>query len=220
MKIELTTFVMRQFDAKFAGTKMHKVDIEHFINLSNTAYNTAKLRTDSNILLPGGIDFKLENHKSWDFCKYLFIKNDFDFDIRTAVAKINQFNCQYVQSSYSSRTETELAVLSRWIEFPKTANYKAPKADWIALVLYSREQLLKEFESNAQPPESFFELSEDCEYGIVSINALTSPEMEPMPPITHLRNALGMEYGGNGNPIDIEEYNRSVEFWQEHALVK
>lgn len=213
MKIELTSFVMRQFDAKFAGTKMHKVDVEHFMNTCNIAYDIKSKNVPN-------MDLYYTDHKSWDFCKYLFIRNYKNtFDINTSVVKLDHTNCQYVQSSYSSRRPEELAVLSRWIEFPKTANYKAPSAEWIGLVLYSREQLLEEF--NKQPASDVkFELSEDCEYGIVAIMGLTDHKMEPMPPITHLRNALGKEQGGNGEPIDIVEYNESVEFWQNHILVK
>jgi hypothetical protein len=41
-----------------------------------------------------------------------------------------------------------------------------------------------------------------------------------MAPITMLRNALGVEEGGSGFPINKEAYDRSVKFWSEHAVVK
>jgi hypothetical protein len=43
------------------------------------------------------------------------------------------------------------------------------------------------------------------------------PAETPMAPITMLRNALGVEEGGSGVPIDREAYRRSVEFWRTHA---
>jgi hypothetical protein len=43
------------------------------------------------------------------------------------------------------------------------------------------------------------------------------PEETPMAPITMLRNALGVEEGGSGVPIDREAYRRSAAFWRTHA---
>jgi len=41
-----------------------------------------------------------------------------------------------------------------------------------------------------------------------------------MIPVTMMRNALGMEEGGNGQPLDKEEYQKSVDFWSKRAIVK
>jgi hypothetical protein len=38
-----------------------------------------------------------------------------------------------------------------------------------------------------------------------------------MAPITMLRNALGVEEGGSGVPLDRAAYLESVEFWNTHA---
>ena len=38
-----------------------------------------------------------------------------------------------------------------------------------------------------------------------------------MAPVTMMRNALGVEEGGSGVPLDREAYLRSVEFWRVHA---
>jgi hypothetical protein len=39
----------------------------------------------------------------------------------------------------------------------------------------------------------------------------------PMAPITMMRNALGVEEGGSGVPLDREAYRRSVQFWENNA---
>jgi len=39
----------------------------------------------------------------------------------------------------------------------------------------------------------------------------------PMAPITMLRNALGVDEGGSGVPIDRDAYAASVAFWDAHA---
>lgn len=226
MKIQLTKFVQRQWDKKFAGTKMDMWQ-EDFINLVNIIYpqNDIFLHDSQN-----------------DFCKYLYFKNPYP-SIKKAVIKIDHTIYPYIQSGYSSRTAEELAVLSRWVSFPPKS-YPLPTAEYIGLVLYSREQLLKEHNATQQQidkeNDSFagkifardmgtsvaktfkteFELTEECEYGIVAIMGLGQPEMDPMPPITHLRNALGGVEGGNGVAINKEEYEKSVKFWSEHILVK
>jgi len=60
----------------------------------------------------------------------------------------------------------------------------------------------------------------DADYGIVAILGQTHNEEEPMPPVTMMRNALGVDEGGSGVPLDREDYARSVEFWSNHAVVK
>ena len=41
-----------------------------------------------------------------------------------------------------------------------------------------------------------------------------------MDPITMMRNALGMDQGGSGVPLNREKYLKSVEFWEKHVIVK
>ena len=41
-----------------------------------------------------------------------------------------------------------------------------------------------------------------------------------MKPITMMRNALGIEEGGSGVPIDREAYKKSVDFWSNNATVR
>ena len=41
-----------------------------------------------------------------------------------------------------------------------------------------------------------------------------------MSPITMMRNALGIEEGGSGVPLDREKYAESVEFWTNNAMIK
>lgn len=158
-------------------------------------------------------------------------------NIKRGVIKIDYTIYPYIQSGYSSRTDKELPVLSRWVSFP-VGSYVKPTAEWIGLVLYTRQQLLDEH-NTMFPPEDYkvsntpwtdngiavmrppdFELTEEAEFGIVAIMGLGQPEMDPMPPITHLRNALGKTEGGNGVPINREEYEKSVKFWSEHILIK
>ena len=71
---------------------------------------------------------------------------------------------EQLRSGYSSRTEKELPVLSRW--FPKeVVGTDVPTARYLDLILYSREQIRKENEAMGEDSGS------DAPWGIVSIKA-------------------------------------------------
>jgi hypothetical protein len=55
---------------------------------------------------------------------------------------------------------------------------KAKKANYVVLVLYSREQLEKEFKPTDSVPE--FYLDESVEWGIVSIMGTVKPFPDPI----------------------------------------
>lgn len=40
-----------------------------------------------------------------------------------------------------------------------------------------------------------------------------------MSPITMMRNALPVEHGGSGVPLDRTAYLDSVAYWQKHAML-
>lgn len=41
-----------------------------------------------------------------------------------------------------------------------------------------------------------------------------------MQPITMMRNALGVEEGGSGVPLDRKKYKESTAFWVENVAIK
>lgn len=144
------------------------------------------------------------------FCKLMVIPNA--TNAKTGTMKITLDNIHYLKTGYSARIEKELPVLSRWLEMPYVS---IPVARYLVIVLYSYEQLLKEHNDSEE-----FELDRDTDYGVVAILGQMTDEEEPMKPITMIRNALGTEQGGSGVEIDVEQYNRSVEFWTEYATIK
>lgn len=138
-----------------------------------------------------------------DFCKLVILKNWTNAHV--GAMAITQENEKFLKSGYKSRNEHEFAVLSRWFE-----GVDSPRAEYLCIVLYSRDQLEK---------EGTF-IPENCEYGIVAILGQIDPIEEPMLPITMMRNALGVAEGGSGVPLDKEAYQKFVEFWQTHATVQ
>ncbi len=119
---------------------------------------------------------------------------------RCMAVPITDANRHRLRTAYEARTRQELPVLVRWFEGvdPPLANYLLP-------ILYSRDQLAKE----GAPI--------DADWGVVGCLYTMEPKEIPMAPITLLRNALGVEEGGSGVPLDREAYRRAAACWDAHA---
>lgn len=130
---------------------------------------------------------KLHVHRNWT-------------STRCLVVPISDDNRHLLRSAYEARTKAELPVLNRWFE-----GVEPPVADYLVVILYSAEQMAKE----GTPI--------DADWGIVGCMYTSHPAEIPMAPITMMRNALGVEEGGSGVPIDREAYAKSVAFWEKHA---
>ena len=222
-KIQLTDFAKRHFDPKFGGTKIFSHSIEEFGEsiLTTGAMGNVRVQKDHEAIgmhLDRMNAYSIQRDGYADFCKIITLENF--TDARVGAMKITLDNYQYLRSGYSSRRDSELPVLSRWFDLPLSK----PRAEYLQLVVYSREQLLKEHEADEKNNDSLlhkeFELAEDVNWGVVAILGQESHEPEPMKPATILRNALGKEEGGSGVPIDREEYEKSVAFWKDYATVK
>jgi len=192
--LKIDKFGLRHFDPNFSGTKILDMTPEEF---------EFKLLSDLDIQSMDLVDSNME------FCKYLILPNF--TGAKSGSEKITLENYQYLRSGYSARREGELPVLSRWFEFPIERN----PAKYLQLVLYSKDQLIKESVARGEEPSGDLE-----DWNIIAILGQNSGIVEPMIPITMMRNALGMEEGGNGHPLNKDEYQKSVDFWSEMAIVK
>ena len=143
------------------------------------------------------------------FCKHIFVPNFVGDHVRTPVVEITDENVHLLRSGYEARTKEELPVLSRWFE-----NVETPVAEYLDIILYSGEQIVKENEAMGK------ERIHTEPWGVVSIKPQNTTSELPMQPITMLRNALGKEEGGSGVKLERIKYNESVEFWRRHAPVK
>lgn len=130
---------------------------------------------------------KLHVHRNWTSTRCLTVP-------------VTDDNRHLLRSAYEARTKDELPVLVRWFE-----GVEAPVADYLIVILYSREQMARE----GTPIEA--------DWGIVGCLYTAAPEEIPMAPVTMMRNALGVAEGGSGVPLDREAYRRSVEFWERNA---
>jgi len=209
-KIKITDFAKRQFESKSGGTKiLDKTPEEFESELNNKLFDYFNSNSH-----PLSQSIKIMDGYA-DFCKLISIKNF--TNAKVGSMPIDIANYQYLRHGYSARTEKELPVMTRWFELP----LPAPVANYLIVIVYSREQLLKEH--NASEGSLFdeqFELGPDDTWGVVAILGQTHPNEEPMQPITMMRNALGVEEGGSGVSIDREKYLASVEFWKNNAIIK
>jgi len=207
MEIKITEFAKRHFDKNFGGTKILNFSPEDFENKIN------KLIKESNDI--DGDDYKILQGYA-PFCQLLVVNNF--TNARVGSLPITLENYQYLRSGYSARRDSELPVFSRWLELP----LGKPKAEWLVLVLYDKEQIDKEGritegEQN-DPNEKYIPFNAD--WGVVAILGQSHSKEEPMKPETMLRNALGIDEGGSGVKLDREKYLESVEFWSKNATVK
>ncbi len=130
---------------------------------------------------------KLHVHRNWTSTRCLTVP-------------VTAQNRHLLRSAYEARSREELPVLVRWFE-----GVQPPVAEYLVVILYSREQLARE----GTPIEA--------DWGVVGCLYTLQPEEIPMAPVTMMRNALGVDEGGSGVPLDREAYRRSVEFWDANA---
>ena len=213
--LRVDPFCFRQFrehpdkNSGYTGT-IFDISIAEFEDIVNQRY-------DERLLQPGYAPF----------CKHLFVENDFT-DAVTNVLRITPDNEHLLRTKYEARNEQELPVLQRF--FPKqlleqdpSVQNRLPKAKYLDLILYSREQINAETAARRQgeDDDSNTALMETttAPWGIVSIKAQDTDTELPMNPITNMRNALGKEHGGSGIPMDRNAYTEAVEYWKDHAVV-
>jgi hypothetical protein len=199
VKIFVTDFAKRHFDVKFAGTKILEYTPEGFADHVNDLVNGIE-----NMNRP-----KFQKGYA-PFCKHIFLENF--TQAKSGVIKITKKNEKYLKSGYNARREFELPVLSRWFE---ATDVRVPKAKYLDLILYSVKQLKHEGKETGIKEV----IPVGCRYGIVSINGTLDAVEAPMPPATMVRNALGVEEGGSGVALDRDLYVKSVEYWNQYAIV-
>lgn len=197
MKIKMTKFAENQFNKIISD-----IDIEDFEKEVNNHY----IRCLENSNKKNSYFDILDGYAP--FCKLMPMSNF--TNAKVGSLPITLENYQYIRSGYSARRESELPVFTRWFELP----VEIPKAKWLMIILYSKEQIDKE----ASKTEDYTPF--DADYGIISILGQNHPNEEPMKPSTMIRNALGIEEGGSDVKLNKEDYLESVKFWNKNCTLK
>lgn len=195
LKIRLDKFCFRQFDdINYVGTRLSGSKDEFLKHV---------------------LSYPLELHAGYaPFCKHVFVPN-FLQGLKASTIRLTDENKHLVVSEYNARTPKELPVLVRWIP-GSSLKEPLPDAKWLDVILYSKEQIVKECRAMGEQDDTS---DLDYEWGIISVKAQNENFELPMTPITMMRNALGKEEGGSGVALDKEKYIQSVEYWKNHVTV-
>ena len=109
------------------------------------------------------------------FCKHLFLRNF--AGVRGSVLAITPENEGLLRTAYDARSEDELPVLVRF--FPVATAPEPPVAEFLDIILYSREQIRKETVAMGKEDDG-----EAAPWGIISVKAQDVDHELPMQPST------------------------------------
>ena len=154
------------------------------------------------------------------FCKHLLIKN-FVPNFKPNYVPVTDQTEKLIKTCYETRQQNELPVLSRYIPLDSLTDVDIPDAKYLDIILYSKEQIIKEKIAMKESQEEITALSNiDFEYGIIAIKPQDVDYELPMLPITMMRNALGVDQGGSGVQLEREKYMESVAFWEKNVIIQ
>ncbi|KAF7457913.1 DUF3228 domain-containing protein [Cryptosporidium felis] len=201
--VGINGFALRQFVQGYKGSFIPNIDPKSFLKKVNSY-----ILEEKPMLVDGYAEF----------CKHIFIPNF--TDAKYSVLRITEDNEAYLKSGYVSRREGEVPVLVRWFPANSPPATQIEKGSYLDIILYSKEQCIKEsIATNTKMENIVDDLEDDPEWLIISIKVQNEDREIPMEPITMFRNAI-IEEGGSGVPLDRDKYLKSVEYWKDHAIVQ
>jgi hypothetical protein len=181
MKILITQFAERHFDKKFGGTKILDHTIEEFEHIINHDDSLITFALRNHGTAHGILDHVKVHDGYAPFCKLVAVRNFTNARVGSLPKTLENYS--FIRSGYSGRRDTELPIFSRWLELPLAR----PKAEWLMLVLYSKEQIEKE--ANENVAEGEYGVSFNGDWGVVAILGQSHSDEEEMKPETMIRNA-------------------------------
>lgn len=204
MTIYINDFAYRHWDnPKFTGTRITSTSKLEFIN------HVRKFISEK-----GGFD-KVSIAGYAPFCRHVIIPNFTDAEVGSVL--ITDELIPKIKTGYLSRRPDELPVLCRWIERKDIPGGKPPLATHLNLIFYNRDQIIREKQAmNDLITDDDFQF----DWGLISIKGQIDNRDSPMLPMTMMRNALGIEYGGSSEKINVQDYNESVKYWEKYISVQ
>lgn len=155
----LDPFAFKQFDPLFQGSpKILSCTKDEFVKQVNHIFEEKKLELKEGYA---------------PFCKHVFVENFTDAagfvniflnNCLVNYLEITNENSSLLMTEYQARRPEELAVLARY--FPKSKFSSMPKAKYLDIILYSREQIINENKSMGKTGEEA-EYDADIPWGIV-----------------------------------------------------
>lgn len=151
------------------------------------------------------------------FCKTFVMRNT--TGMKYGLVKRNYILDPFIKSEYKKRRPNELSIVQQSLPLSVLRAFGSDRVDanYILVEMYTREQMVKEAiaEGKNATVDDY-----PADYYIFNAKPLMEKdEIIPAAPSTMLVNALGTEYGGSGQPLDREAYEKSVKFFSEYVYV-
>ena len=142
------------------------------------------------------------------FVRYAFIQaREVGYQGKSNLALVKG-NESFLRCEYTTRENTDAEEIPYLERFFDKSDIDGAPIECLAVIMYTKEQMKKEG------------IATEAEYAIIALNAEPIMGISPMSPSTQVRNALGIEFGGNDSEIDREYHQEGVDFWTKWALVK
>jgi len=133
-----------------------------------------------------------------EICRHFFVKNDFTTTLQGVVKVSDDTPVVSEMVTRGGREDIEEAYKAHWV---KAESVEVPKAEFLDVILYSREHLRDEG------------IVIDGDWGVVTVLGVPSCEQTPPTRVTLERNSAGTDAGGNGIEVAASMLSKSDAYW-------
>ena len=133
-----------------------------------------------------------------DICRHFFVKNDFTTTLQGVVKASDDVPVISKMVTRGGQEGVEEPYLAHWVE---SKSVEVPKAEFLDVILYSREHLKNEG------------IVIEGDWGVVTVLGVPTCEQTPPTRTTIERNAAGVDAGGNGKVVTAAQLSESDAYW-------
>lgn len=195
--IGINIFAHCHLEPAFEGTRLNEKQMEDIRTLVEEAMNDGR-GWDAEGYAPFCRVVTIPTSELPESCKSLK---------KTPYARITKNNYMALKSGYKRRRSDELPILKRWFVVDDTVLNEQYDVAKVEVILYTKAQLVSEGEEHSGK-----------DFDIITIKA-EGDVSSPMCPHTMMVNHLGTGFGGSGKQVDRDAYQKSADFWENHAFV-
>ena len=183
--IEMLDFCLANtFDPTRAGTTVTGITVDRFMWRVNSQHDEG-----------GRVEVSNEYP---EICRHLFLRNRFTTTRRGVVQITPEMEVISEMVVRGGQEGKEEAYESLSVD---ASSVHPPKAEWLDVILYSREHLASEG------------IEIEGDWGVAAVLGVEKPTQTPLKRSTLERNAKGTDAGGNGFDVTAEQYAESDAYW-------
>ena len=184
--IEMLEFCLSNtFDPSRSGTTVTGIEADEFM-----------IQINHRVGLAGTIIEVSDEYP--EICRHLFIRNDFTTTLQGVVRVLDKTPVVSEMTTRGGREDLEEAYKAYWVE---AENVEVPMAEFLDVILYSREHLRHEG------------ISIEGDWGVVAVLGVPTCEQTPPTRVTLERNSAGTGAGGNGLTATDSMLSKSDAYW-------